>query len=95
MINMPIVDIMTLITGEVEKPAAPVADDDMADASFLSFIAEEETGFKQLSDGPDMVFDSGVGAGENGVDTPVLKAMLLSGMMDQQVAIMQIGRAHV
>lgn len=95
MINIPIVDIMTLITGEVEKPAAPVADDDMADASFLSFIAEEETGFEQLIDGPDMVPDSGVGRSDNNVDTPVAKVMLLSSMMDQQVAFMPADRSLI
>ncbi len=88
MINMPIVDIMTLLAGEVEKPAAPSADDGMADASFLSFFAGDETDFGQLSDGSDIVPDSAVGAGENSEDNPVAKVMLLSGMMDQQVANM-------
>ncbi len=87
MINMPIVDIMTLIIGEVEKPAAPTAYDGMTEASFLSFFAGDETSFEQLSDGADIVPDSGVGAGENSVDIPVAKVMLLSGMMDQKVAI--------
>ncbi len=87
MINMPIVDIMTLITGEVEKPAAPVTDGDMVGASFLSFIAGDEASFEQLIDRPDMVPNSGVGHSNNDVDIPVAKVMLLSSMIDQQVAI--------
>ncbi|MCF6316045.1 MAG: flagellar hook-length control protein FliK [Marinosulfonomonas sp.] len=86
---------MTLITGEVEKPAAPGADDGKADASFLSFIAGDETGFEQLMGGPDMVPDSGVGHSNNNVDTPVAKVTLLSGMMDQQVAIMPADRSLI
>ncbi|PHQ94394.1 MAG: hypothetical protein COB39_13845, partial [Marinosulfonomonas sp.] len=95
MINMPIADIMMLITGEVEKPAAPVAGDGMADASFLSFIAGDETGFEQLTGGPDMMPDSSVGHSNNNVDTPVAKVTLLSGMMDQQVAIMPADRSLI
>lgn len=93
MINIPIVDIMTLITGEAEKPATTGVDGGMADASFRSFIAEDETGFEQLIDGPDVVPDSSVSHSDNNVDTPVAKMMLLSDMMDQQLAIVPADRS--
>ena len=84
MINIPIADILTLIAGEVEKPVETVAGDDMGDASFLSFITGDPE-FGQPGDMPDAVPDTALGRSVNIIDTPVARAMILSGMTGQHV----------